>query len=140
MPAIISIRPSKLEPYINPENARTLACEFGASLVIAKGTLIGMVTATGKCKAYTSGAVDGSQIPIGVLEYDIVTDASGLVTYGGSGSTPDWLRGGSSRTAPVYWCGAFAAADLVGLDATAITNGKFRDIGVAPERFILLPS
>lgn len=130
MPTLIStLTPVKLEPYMAPETARTLACQVTASLTLARGTVVGQVTATGKIKAYASGNVDGSEIPKGFLVYDIVTDASGNVVYGATGATLDLTRG-QEITAPIYWQGTFLQSELTGLDANAITVLKGRVNGV----------
>lgn len=39
---------AKLEPYINPRSARTLAGQMAASLTVAKGDRLGQLTANGK--------------------------------------------------------------------------------------------
>lgn len=76
---------------------------------------------------------DGGQVPIGILEYDCVTDASGNITMGG-----DFSR--TYRSAPVYVGGGaqWNTADITGLDAGGLallggfltegnlTLGKFR--------------
>jgi hypothetical protein len=89
------------------------------SLTLAKGTVLGQVTATGLWVAYTSGAVDGSQNPKFLLTYDTVTDASGNHTIGGG------QQGETYLDCPAYNAGDFNCADLTGLDATALVNGKW---------------
>lgn len=93
--------------------------KLGNSLTLVKGTLMGQITATGLWIAYLAGAVDGSQNPRCVLTYDATTDASGNVTLGGG------QQGATYLDAPAYFSGDFNAADLTGLDATALTNGKW---------------
>jgi|SRR5215217_4651802 len=130
MPTLIATdNPVKLEPYIDPQGARTLALEFGASLTLARGTVIGQISATGKAKAYATGNSDGSEVPKGILVYDIVTDASGNVIYGPSGATAD-LHRGLEKTAPIYWKGTFLQSQLTGLDSGGITAFKARVNGV----------
>lgn len=41
------------------------------------GTLLGRITASGKLAAYTSGAADGSQVPIAVLGVETVFSGAG---------------------------------------------------------------
>ena len=41
----------------------------------APGTLLGRITASGKMTAYTSGAVDGSEVPTMVLQDQLVLAA-----------------------------------------------------------------
>jgi hypothetical protein len=43
----------------------------------AAGTLLGRITASGKMTAYTSAAVDGSEVPIEVLRDEVVFDGAG---------------------------------------------------------------
>lgn len=44
---------------------------------IAAGTLLGRVTASGKLLATATGAVDGSETPVSVLQYDIEAAGAG---------------------------------------------------------------
>lgn len=104
----------KLEPYMTPNEAVTESVPFGASLTIARGTVLGIVTADGKWKAYATGNVDGSQTARGIAQYDFTTDASGNVTIAGD-------TGVTYHTAPVYIAGTFRTTELVGLDAGAVT-------------------
>jgi hypothetical protein len=93
--------------------------KLAPSLTLARGTVLGQITANGLWKAYTSGAADGSQNPKCFLQYDTVTDASGNHTIGGG------MQGDTYLDTPAYFAGDFYAGDLVGLDATGVTNGKF---------------
>jgi hypothetical protein len=105
-----------------PKDARLLDGIFGASLTLAKGTVLGRKTADGKLYAYASGNADGTQTAIGILKYDIKTDASGNVFFGDSAvlsaSNP------ANASAPYYIAGTFSTADLTGWDATAATAMK----------------
>jgi hypothetical protein len=86
----------------------------------------------GTYAAYASGNSDGTQTPTCILKYACVTDASGRIVLGASittGATVNALTGlhGSSRAdAPAYFRGEFDVTKLTGLDATALTNGKWR--------------
>ena len=64
-------------------------------------------------------AAAGLQNPVGLLEVDIVTDASGNVVFGTS--TPGEF-GQTNPDAPVYVHGFFSCADLTGLDANAVSK------------------
>lgn len=81
--------------------------------------------------AYTLYA--GSGTPTCVLQYDVATDATGLITFGGASTGGPW--GQKSTYAPAYYAGEFYGADLPNLDATAVTNMKARfvtgSLGVA---------
>jgi len=61
------------ENYTNPVASET---------VLAAGTIMGRVTASGKLLPLASGAVDGSNIPVGVLstEYTVPASANDLLT------------------------------------------------------------
>ena len=107
----------RLVPFRNAQDARTQAFAFGNSLNLVAGTVVGQVTATKKLKAYASGNSDGSEIPIGVLEYDVVTNATGKV-QGYVGERLDYAFEHSS----VFLVGEFKVSELTGLDANAITK------------------
>lgn len=47
------------------------------AITLAAGTLLGRITASGKLREYTSGAVDGSQVPVTVLPHEVVFTAAG---------------------------------------------------------------
>lgn len=50
----------------------------GGPLDFAGGILVGRVTASGKLVPLVSGAVDGSEIPVGILKTEIVQLGAGL--------------------------------------------------------------
>ena len=119
---------ARLVPLFNPEDARRITVKLPVSITYAKGTILGEVTATpGTYKAYLAGAGDGSQNPRLILEYACVTDAAGLITWGG-GEFYERQTG-----TPAFYAGTFACADLTGLDAAGATalgkliNGTFAD-------------
>jgi hypothetical protein len=137
MALLATLTPVKVEPYMDPRSARTVALQFSASQTLARGTVIGQITATGKAKAYATGNVDGSQNPVGILAYDVVVDASGNVVYGTTGAAVDLTRG-QEITGEVYYKGTFLQSDLVGLDAGAITAFKGRVGGVGATAYITI--
>lgn len=100
------------------------ACQpvkLGNSLTLAKGTVLGEVTATpGTFKAYASGNVDGSETPKCILQYDSATDASGNITFGTTAVGGEF--GETHKVAPAYYGGAFKTSELVGFDANAATK------------------
>ena len=98
---------TKLEPIQAPELARTISAKFGASADIAKGTLLGELTASpGVYAAYDHTAVDGVQVLKGIAMYDIVTDANGIITNLGGPLVSQNL------SAPIYYSGYFACGDV----------------------------
>ncbi len=112
-----------LQPHMDPGDARTIDVEFEASLTLAAGTLLGRVTATGRHKAYTTAAVDGSGVWEGlILQWPITTDASRNVSIQGDDNAS------TSKTAPAFWKGAFKCSDLTGLDTDAVADANARVI------------
>jgi glycerol uptake facilitator-like aquaporin len=106
----------RLDPYMDPENALSFDVQLAASATYAKGQILGEVTATpGVYKIYASGNVDGSQNPRAILPYACTTDASGNITLPGE-------FGMTTKAVPVFFAGTFRTEDLVGLDATGVTN------------------
>ena len=99
--------------------AEQLTVSLSPTQTLAKGTVMGQITAGGAFKAYASGSSDGSQVPKGLLAFDCVVDASGNVTIGGGD------QGVTYPTAPLYTGGDFNCADLTGLDANAVTAGNW---------------
>jgi hypothetical protein len=116
---------NRLVPVYNAEDALRQPVKLPASVVYAKGTVLGELTATpGTFKAYTSGASDGSQIPKSILEYACATDASGNITLGGAATGGQF--GETRLVVPAYFTGAFKTAELVqtgagAIDANAVT-------------------
>lgn len=73
----------------------------GSSVTLAEGTLMGRVFSNNKVLPQVSTAVDGSQMPIGVLKgsYTVANGASVTVTFCYSGDvTSDMLTLGGSDT------------------------------------------
>lgn len=102
----------KLEPAMYPESARMIAAAFQAGQTIARGTLLGELTASpGTYVPYAHGGADGSQVPKAIAAYDIVTDANGMITNLSGPSYP-----GYSRYAPVYYSGVFNCGDIYGTE------------------------
>jgi hypothetical protein len=106
------------------DGVKELPFRLANSASIARGTIVGEVTATpGYIAAYASGNSDGSQTPIGIMHYDVASDSSGNITIGSAtAGASSW--GQTYTSCPVYVQGDFSCADLTGLDATAITNWK----------------
>lgn len=109
---------NRLDPLFHPEDERILHVALGNSLTLAKGTVLGEVTATpGTYKAYNNGNADGSEVAKGVLKYGVSTDASGNITIMG-----EW--GLTHKTCPMVMPGSglYKTADLVGMDAAAMVD------------------
>jgi hypothetical protein len=114
----------KLEPFQNPDLAREIQVRFAAGVAnIPKGTILGEITASpGVFRPYASGNVDGSQNPRAIARYDMQIDGAGLITLSPTAAQSGGDRGEKHRSAPAFVRGDFRTTDLVGLDATALTN------------------
>lgn len=115
-----------LMPYMDPETAHMRVVPMvpagtGVTYAIAKGTVLGEVTASKKFKAYATAAVDGSGVAMLIAQYDCTVDDAGNVTI-----TTD--RVFTEKGLPAYYCGIFKTTDLTGLDADAVTDLKARFI------------
>jgi Bacteriophage lambda head decoration protein D len=111
----------RVDPFREAEDADVRLVNLKASTTFAAGTIVGEITATpGTYGAYASTNTDGSQNPIGVLQYACATDASGNITFGSVAGSSEW--GLVSKAAPIYMNGYFRCEDLVGLDANAVTK------------------
>lgn len=109
---------NRLDPIFDYDDLDVMNVALAPSTTYAKGTVLGEITATpGTYKAYASGNVDGSQNPTGLLQYGVTTDASGAGTLMGE-------QGATQKFFPMILpCAAyFKCADLVGLDANAVTK------------------
>lgn len=104
---------SRLDPAFGSERASILRVALTDG-TYARGTVLGIVTATSKHRAYASANADGSQNACAFLQYPC-TVLAGKVTIEGDGSP-------TLSTAPVYTNGHFRTNDLVGLDANALVN------------------
>lgn len=111
-----------MDPIKAPQRAGIRNVNLKASTTFAAGTILGEITASpGTYGPYASGNADGTQNPIGILQYACVTDASGNITFGaGPAGTAEWSQ--TAKGAPMYEYGEFSTADLTGLDANAVTK------------------
>lgn len=110
----------KLQPAIEPDDAMEQPFKVAASTTLARGTVVGEVAASpGTVAAYASGHSDGTETPIGVVAYDVVSDADGNVFFADAARSE---FGESEKTVPVFIKGYFLSAELPGLDAGAISK------------------
>lgn len=63
---------SKIFVFSNRYEKMTLLNNSGGVKSFEPGTLVGKITASGKIIPLASGAIDGSQIPVGVLKTSVV--------------------------------------------------------------------
>lgn len=112
----------RLEPFYAADKALEQAVNLAPSLTLAKGTVLGELTATpGTFKAYASGNSDGSQVPKCILRYDAVSDASGNITLGSGPAGTTEHAGMTVKAVDAFFSGYFKASELVGLDAAGLT-------------------
>jgi hypothetical protein len=113
----------RVDPLKAPDKAIVEVVGLKVSTTFAAGTLIGEITATpGTYGPYATGNVDGTQNPTHIMQYDCITDASGNVTFGSGVTAGAGEWGQTQKGAPAYASGEFSTADLVGLDAGAVTK------------------
>jgi hypothetical protein len=113
----------RVDPLKAPDKAIVEVIGLKASTTFAAGTLVGEITASpGTYGPYATGNVDGTQNPTHIIQYACITDASGNVTFGSSvtAGAGEWAQ--TQKGAPAYASGEFSCADLVGLDAGAVTK------------------
>src|SRR5262245_53497234 len=115
---------AKLEPAFAPELAKTDAFQV-ASGSYDKGTVCGIVSATGAAKAYANGNSAGSERAQIIAMYDMYSDGTNVSLTSDSALLP----GETATDAPFYICGFFNCSELTGLDANGITDMSARLIG-----------
>lgn len=100
------------EPVFEDETLTSAAAQ-----TFPAGTLLGRITADDKMTAYTSGAVDGSEVPVAVLRDEAVFAAAGDIAC-----------------RPIV-AGRLRRNDLVAFGVGAITDAEsdaLRDYGIVP--------
>lgn len=128
---------AKVEPFLYPEDARSMPVRLAVSTTHLKGTVLAEVTATGLFDAYASGGAGGLAVAKAILPFTVTTDASGNIFFGTAAVSRD---GQSTKTVPVWISGIFKESDLVGFDATALsTLGARRIESVSGKEVILIP-
>ena len=109
----------KLEPYMNPDDAQVVSIKLANSLTLARGTVLGRISASNLWKAYNDASSDGSEVARAILQYDVATDSSGNHFFGAAASSE---LGESVLTVPAFVSGVFAVADLTGIDANGLAD------------------
>lgn len=132
--AILQMSPNKLQPYQDPESARTIACVCAPNLTVARGTIMGRITTSRLVTPRNTGASDGSQTAELIAAYDFQTDANGVISTAPSGTVDAWFTGGL-QTLPFYQTGKFLIADLTGYASGVVTelNARLIDGGTVLE-------
>lgn len=115
-----------LTPLYDANEAKQLPRKFSPSLTVAKGTVVGQISATGLWDVYDDGDATGLEVARGIAAYDFTTDGDGNHIIGGG------EQGEKQQTAPVFFCGTFRTTELTGLDAAAVADlGKLISGSVA---------
>jgi hypothetical protein len=133
MPLVTTYSAQRLLPaLLNPPFSED-AVPFVASLTVARGTILGQVTASKKYALYASGNSDGTQVAKCIAEYDFNTDTNGNVTFT---ATSGQLVGDLAQTyttAPVYIGGTFNTTELnvggVAGSGLGVTAAILTDLG-----------
>jgi len=115
---------SKLEPAFAADMARTDVFKVASGSYV-KGTVCGVVTATGAAKTYANGNNDGSERAQIIAVYNMYSDGTHVSLTDDSALLP----GETATGAPFYICGFFECGELTGLDANGITDMEARLIG-----------
>lgn len=109
----------------------------GGSGTTIASTTAGVAVTPGQYKAYASGNSDGSQIPKCILMRACQSDASGNITESSTSGQAGGQWGQTYLVTDAYYTGAFRVADIIGLDANAVTvlggrfiQGKLSDDGI----------
>ncbi len=124
----------KLEAKTSPSDTRESCVRLGASLTLAKGTVLGKRTSDSKHYAYNDSLTDGTNIATCILQQATKTDASGNAYFGDS--TTASLDNQPHAEVPVYTAGIFDTDDLTGYDANA---GADLNVRITPEGWISIP-
>lgn len=91
---------------------------------LVKGTVLGIVSATGLLKAYDNDASDGTQTAVGILLQDVNTGSTGL---------------NEAFPAPVcVGFGAFKTDELTGMDANGLADLGGREVTMGGVSFTLI--
>lgn len=90
----------------------------GGGSLTPSTTTAGSSGTPGTFKQYSSSATDGSQLPKGLLEWGVTTDANGMIVE---------ENGSLSRTGSMYEKGAFKKDDVTSMTETiiALMGGRF---------------
>src|SRR4051812_38143657 len=112
-----SFRTAKLEPLHKPETALEMSISLAPSLTLAKGTVLGQVTAPGKFGVYADAGAGGLDTARCILAYDCITDASSNIPLGDTAGAA--ANGFTQTSVPAYFSGIFKTTELTGLTAAA---------------------
>lgn len=124
----------QLEPKSFPSHAQEDAVNLGASLTLAKGTVLGKKTSDGLHYAYNDALTNGTNVATCILKQATKTDSSGNAFFGDSTvASPTNLP---HKDVPVYVAGVFDTDDLTGYDANAKTDLGGR---ILPSGWLCIP-
>lgn len=108
---------------LHPGEALRMAVRLRPNLSLRRGTILGQVRGTTETfGAYGQANVDGTEVAKIILESDCATDGDGLVTVASLTVGRGRMADRKFDRVQAFYCGTFACADLVGLDAAAATR------------------
>ena len=115
-----------------PSDPPVISVPMAPSLDLPAGTVLGLITADGVYAAYDDGNADGTEVARGILQHEVVTDASGKIAV---------EFGDTSGNAPMFLGGIFRAEDLTGMDAAALTDmGGRNPVGDLTTGIVIIPT
>lgn len=106
--------------YVSGMRAAQIAVAAGATVATNLLNFGNAVAAVAPRQTNTAAKVtDGTQLAIGIMPYDVITDANGRVV---PGDTTPGEFGQTYNDAPVFVKGYFWTQDLTGLDSVAVSQ------------------
>jgi hypothetical protein len=112
-----------LQPHMNPDIARTMAVTMKAAVQnLARGTILGQVTATGRYAVYNDALSDGTEVARGILMYDIQVASDGTITISSTSTQSGGDNYQTTLSIPMFTRGTFLCSELTGLDAAALVD------------------
>lgn len=121
-----------LEPYGNIElhggEFRDELLVFAGAGTVAKGTILGRVTANGRLAPFATGASDGTEVPVAVLTYPVTATGAGNI------AVRALVAGTVNKNRLIIH------ADGNGTNITNAILDKLRDMGIVPVDVALLGS
>lgn len=124
MPTSATIRYTEdyLMPFDTAVTARTISVRIQPSTYVAKGAFLQQVG--GSPGVFQPVPVGVAGTPTTINKRDLITDASGNITFGSPATGMDQAQ--TYFTADAYYAGVFIAQDLVQTGAGAITAAYFQ--------------
>ena len=114
------------QPLLTITNALT-----GNNPVLTTTTTTAGKPAGGFWAAYNDSNSDGTEVCKGVMQFDVVADNFGMITFGNQQGGGDF--GVKDYTAPIWAGGIFKGSDITGLDANGLADlqGRYLQQGAS---------